>query len=74
MFLQTDLKVCAEVFVLIRHNLVSHAGDIGRVKRIYSSPQPTAQCRGWLRATAAEAPVNEVSTTAKAAIAQLRRA
>jgi len=69
MFLQTDLKVCAEVFVLIRHNLVSHAADIKRIKRIYSSPQPTAQCRGWLRANAAEVPIIEVSTTAKAAIA-----
>ena len=68
MFLQTDLKVCAEVFVPIRHNLVSHAGDIGTVKRIYSSPQPTAQCRGWLRANAAEVPIIEVSTTARAAI------
>lgn len=69
MFLQTDLKVCAEVFVPIRHNLVSHASHIERVKRIYSSPQPTAQCRNWLRANAANVPIIEVSTTAKAAIA-----
>lgn len=69
MFLQTDLKVCAEVFVPIRHNLVSHAGDIKTVKRIYSSPQPTAQCRGWLRANAPNVPIIEVSTTARAAIA-----
>jgi len=68
MFLQSELRICSEVFVNISHNLLSLQDDLSGVKRIYSQPQPTAQCRNWLRAHAAGIQIVEVSTTAKAAM------
>lgn len=68
MFLQSDLRICAEMFVEISHNLLSVADDISAVKRVYSMPQATAQCRNWLRSNLPTVEIVEVSTTARAAI------
>ncbi|MDO8588556.1 MAG: prephenate dehydratase [Armatimonadota bacterium] len=68
MFLQSELFICSEIFVQISHNLLSAGRDISRVKRVYSMPQATAQCRGWLRANLPGVEIVEVSTTARAAI------
>ncbi|MDO8683034.1 MAG: prephenate dehydratase [Armatimonadota bacterium] len=68
MFVQSDLHICSEIFVLITHNLLSAEQDISQVKRVYSMPQATAQCREWLRANLPGIEIIEVSTTARAAI------
>lgn len=68
MFIQSELRICSEIFVNISHNLLSAQEDLNDIKRIYSQPQPTAQCRNWLRANAPQAQIVEVSTTAKAAM------
>jgi chorismate mutase/prephenate dehydratase len=44
----TTLRVCAEVYVPITQNLVSIAPNLQSIKRIYTGPQPQAQCRQWL--------------------------
>ncbi len=44
----TSLHVCAEVYVRIVHNLVTHATDLAQIERVYTGPQPLAQCRQWL--------------------------
>ena len=45
---QTSLRVCAEIYVRIRHNLVTHATELSQIERVYTGPQPLAQCRQWL--------------------------
>ncbi len=48
MFLQSPLKICGEVTLRIRHNLLAAGGSLEGVERVYSHQQSLAQCRGWL--------------------------
>jgi chorismate mutase/prephenate dehydratase len=66
-FMDYDLKIASEVMLEVSHNLLSRSGDLSRVKRIYSHPQASAQCRGWLEAHLPGIPVLEATSTAKAA-------
>jgi chorismate mutase/prephenate dehydratase len=67
LFNQYDLKVGAEIFVRIRHHLLSSEGQIEGVRRVYSHPMGIAQCRLWLRAYLPGVQVKEVASTALAA-------
>lgn len=67
MFPLTNLRICAEQYVAIHHHLVSVAASLGAVKRVYAGPQPSVQCRRWLRENLPHAEVLEVMPTAKAA-------
>ncbi len=48
MFMQSELRVCGEISLRIRQNLMGIASDLAEVKRVYSHQQSLAQCRGWL--------------------------
>lgn len=65
-FLQSDLKICSEIYLPITHNLLSCEDEVSKVKRVYSIPVATAQCRNWLRASLPDVEIIDVSTTAKA--------
>lgn len=67
MFLLSDLRIIAEIFAPISHNLLSAGTEVSQIKRVYSMPQAIAQCRNWLRARLPGVEVLEVSSTAKAA-------
>jgi chorismate mutase/prephenate dehydratase len=67
MFPQTNVKICAETYVPIHHHVLSIAGSLDGVKRVYAGPQPLAQCRRWLRANLPGAEIIETIPTAKAA-------
>ncbi len=67
MFMDYDLKVSAEVMLEITHNLLSKSRDKSKIKKIYSHPQATAQCRRWLEANMYGIPIFESTSTAKAA-------
>jgi chorismate mutase/prephenate dehydratase len=67
MFLESDVKICAELYVQISHHLLSRSESLDEVKRIYTMPQATAQCRRWLDQHAAEIERVDVTTTARAA-------
>jgi chorismate mutase/prephenate dehydratase len=67
LFPQTNVKICAETYVPIHHHLLSTAGSLGEIERVYSGPQPAGQCRRWLRANLPTAQIIEVVPTAKAA-------
>lgn len=67
MFPQTNVKICAETHVEIRHHLVSVATTLGEIERVYAGPQPAAQCRRWLRMNLPNAAIMETMPTAKAA-------
>jgi chorismate mutase/prephenate dehydratase len=48
MFIDSSLKVCGEVEILIHHHLASTSQDISKIHHIYSHQQSFAQCRRWL--------------------------
>ena len=66
-FLESNLKICSEVYLPITHNLLSKAGSLDEIKRVYSIPTAAAQCRNWLRANLPNVEIVDVSTTAKGA-------
>jgi chorismate mutase/prephenate dehydratase len=67
MFMDYDLKISGEVMLKISHNLLSRSGDKTKIKKIYSHPQPTAQCRKWLERNVQGIPILESTSTARAA-------
>lgn len=67
MFIESDLKICAETLLEISHYLLSQTGDLKKIKRIYSHPQALAQCRNWLEDHLPNAELVETASTAEAA-------
>jgi chorismate mutase / prephenate dehydratase len=68
MFSQTKLRVCAEVFVQVVHNLATHAGSLTEIKTLYAHPQAYAQSRAWLREHLKHAEHVEATSNSKAAL------
>jgi chorismate mutase/prephenate dehydratase len=67
MFMESDLKINAEVLLEIHHYLLSRTGRLEDIKKVYSHPQPIAQCRDWLAENLPNIPVVDVASTAVAA-------
>lgn len=65
--MHTPLQVCGEVALRVEHHLMSHAGSLGAIQRLYLHPQTRAQCREWLTAHVAEVEWVEVLSNAEAA-------
>lgn len=45
---QTPLRICGEVSLPVHHCLLSTAGALGEVTKVYAHAQSFAQCRKWL--------------------------
>lgn len=68
-FLDTPVKIAAEVRIAIHHNLLSRQ-PLDQVKRVYSHQQALGQCRRWLSAQLPNAEqIATVSTSQAAALA-----
>ncbi|MDR2260341.1 MAG: prephenate dehydratase [Azoarcus sp.] len=67
LLLAHSLKVCGEVQLRIHHHLLSRAGEIGAVRRLYSHAQSLAQCHEWLNRNLAALPRVPVASNAEAA-------
>jgi len=67
MFMDSDLKINAEILLEISHDLLSRSGDLGQVRKVVSHPQALAQCRQWLEDNLPEVPLVDVASTALAA-------
>jgi chorismate mutase/prephenate dehydratase len=67
LFFESDLKICAEIYQPISHDLLSQTGHIEDVHIIYSHPQAYAQCRKWIRKYLPVAEFKESNSTAEAA-------
>jgi chorismate mutase / prephenate dehydratase len=67
LFFKHDLKICAESYVRIKHQLLSKEEIMEEIKKIYSHPMALAQCRSWLRTNMPGVPVADVSSTSEAA-------
>ena len=67
LFFESNMKICAEKYQTISHDLLSKTGRLEDIKVVYSHPQPIAQCRGWLRKNLPNASLEECSSTSFAA-------
>lgn len=66
-FVEFSSSICGEVLLPISHYLMNATGKFKDIKKIYSHPQPIAQCRNWLASNAPGIPVIDVASTALAA-------
>ncbi len=66
-FIESGLKIYSEILLDVSHNLLSVSGKPENVKKIFSHPQGTAQCKQWLAKHMPRVPVVEVTSTALAA-------
>jgi chorismate mutase / prephenate dehydratase len=64
---ESSAMICGELALDIAQYLLSHARDLGEIKRVLSHPQGLAQCRDWLSAHLPDVPREEVPSTAGAA-------
>jgi chorismate mutase / prephenate dehydratase len=67
LFVESDLKICAEVVIPITYTLMSKSGELGKIRSVYSHPQSLAQCRVWLEANLPSVKIIESANTARAA-------
>ena len=66
MFVDSDLKVVAQIVLPVQHCLVSKI-KLNRVSRLFSHPQAFAQCRLWVQNHLPRAEIIESSSTTRAA-------
>ncbi len=67
MFIDSDLKIHAEVMLEVTQNLMNKSGKIEDIKKIYTIPPAAAQCRQWLEKHLPGTPVLDALSTAMAA-------
>ncbi len=67
LFYESDLKICAEIYHTISHDLLTTADSYDEIRVVYSHPQAFAQCRQWLRNNLSGCILTECSSTAEAA-------
>ncbi len=67
MFFSTEARIVGEIYLRITHHLLCLSGDRRDVKKVYSHPHATAQCKRWLALHLPGVPVVDVSSTAEAA-------
>jgi chorismate mutase/prephenate dehydratase len=67
MFVESSLKITAEILLEVHHDLLSRTGRLEDIKKVYSHPQPIAQCRQWLDENLPGVPLVDVASTAVAA-------
>lgn len=67
LFFRYDLKICAEIFLRIRHHLLGREKEKGEITCLYSHPLALAQCRLWLKTRLPHVRVKEAESTSAAA-------
>jgi chorismate mutase/prephenate dehydratase len=65
-FVETDVRVCAEVQRLIHHNLLAN-GPLDEINEVYSKPEVFTQCQRWLSETGLTGKTIAVASSSKAA-------
>jgi chorismate mutase/prephenate dehydratase len=66
MFVDSDLKIVAQIILPIQHCLVSNYKR-DQIKKLYSHPQTLGQCRGWIQVHLPVPEIIETSSNARSA-------
>ena len=67
LLVSTPLRICGEVLLPVRQNLMTKAASLDKVKRVYSHAQSLAQCNRWLNQNHPNLERVPVSSNAEAA-------
>ncbi|HNX69594.1 MAG TPA: prephenate dehydratase [Candidatus Omnitrophota bacterium] len=67
MFIDSELKICSEVYFEIGHYLMSNVANLKQIRRVYSKAEVFGQCRMWLESHLHHVELMETSSTAAAA-------
>jgi chorismate mutase/prephenate dehydratase len=67
MFMESELVINSEILLEVSHYLLSRTGRMEDIKKVYSHPQPLAQCRNWLEENLPNVPLVDVASTTLAA-------
>ncbi|CAN2042242.1 Chorismate mutase / Prephenate dehydratase [Candidatus Magnetomoraceae bacterium gMMP-15] len=67
LFYKYDLKIDSEVFLRIRHHLLSKENNADKIKTVYSHPMAIAQCHSWLKSNLFGVTIKKVESTSLAA-------
>ncbi len=67
MFIDSDLKIAAEIMLEVSQHLMNKSGRIADIKKVYTIPPAAAQCRQWLEKNLPGVPVLDAPSTAAAA-------
>ena len=65
MFIESDLKICAQIYLDITQNLISQS-PLEEIERVYSKDQGIFQCRDWLRSNLPTVALENCESTTKA--------
>jgi len=68
-FVDSPLYICDEILLGISLYYLSKNGDTKQIKKIYSHPQPLAQCRNWLNRYAPD--IEQIATSSTAVAAEM---
>jgi chorismate mutase/prephenate dehydratase len=66
-FVDSDLKVVAQVVLRISHCIASRAKKREDIAKLYVHPQTLAQCRGWIQRHFPHAELSETASNARSA-------
>src|ERR1700689_4211155 len=66
MFVDSDLKIVAQIILPIQHCLVSNSKR-SQIKKLYGHPQTLAQCRNWVQNHLPDVEIIETSSNARSA-------
>jgi chorismate mutase/prephenate dehydratase len=66
MFMDSELKIVAQIILRVRQCLLSNARRAG-IRKLFAHPQSLAQCRGWVQNHLPRAEVIETSSNARSA-------
>lgn len=66
-FIDSDLKIAAEVMLEVSQTLMNKTGRIEDIKKIYTHPQVPGQCRQWLEKNVPTVPIADAPSTSRAA-------
>jgi chorismate mutase / prephenate dehydratase len=66
MFMDSDLKICAQIILNISHNLLANCA-LDKIRKVYSNPMVFGQCRIWLQKSLPDVELIEVPSTTRAA-------
>ncbi len=67
MFIDSELVICSEAYLPIKHALMSRTKKLASIKQVYSHQQVLAQCRRWLETNLPRAKLIPVASTTDAA-------
>lgn len=67
LLLATPLKICGEILLPVHQNVLSKAGNMEGIKRIYSHAQSLSQCNAWLTQNMPHVEFIPVASNAEAA-------